>query len=144
MKKLLAFFLLSNLLFSFEVEFTKVYKKYILPNKEAIEIITSKNNLTFPFKYIKTENGYILIGNIDDIDLWLRNYFYAPQDAKFKKLKIAVVDMDEIQYKIINKIKRTYKGCSLKKLIFLTPDEEKIITKPTYVETNYKIILECK
>ncbi len=132
------------LLFGFKVEFIKKYKEYIIPDKEAIEILTSKKDLNFPFKYIKTENGYILIGNIDSVDLWLRNNFYAPKDAKFKKLKIAVIDMDKIQYKVIRKIKKIYKGCFLKKLIFLTPDEQKILTKPSYIETDYKIILECR
>jgi len=131
-------------LFAFEVEFTKIYKKYVIPKTNAIEIITKAPNLTFPFKYIKTKNGYILFGNIDEINMWLNDNFYAPDDAKFKNIKIAIIDMDKIQYTIIQKIKKTYKKCTIKKVIFLTPDIEKIILKPTYIKSKYKIILECK
>jgi len=138
------FLLLPILLFAFEVEFTKIYKEYIVPNKEAILIETKKNDLTFPFKFYKTKDGYILIGDIDNINNWLENEFYAPDDAKFKTIKIAIVDMDKIQYKIIQKVKKIYKSCKLKKLIFLTPDEEKIFTRPTTVIEKFKIILECK
>ncbi|EDM23617.1 hypothetical protein [Caminibacter mediatlanticus] len=143
MKKIFIIFIFIKL-FAFEVEFTKVYKKYVIPNKDAIEIITKDKNLTFPFKYIKIKNGYILIGDIDEINMWLNDNFYAPDDAKFKNIKLAIIDMDKIQYKIIQKIKKTYKTCNIKKLIFLTPDEDKIIFKPTYIKTKYKIILECK
>ncbi|QCT93850.1 hypothetical protein FE773_01230 [Caminibacter mediatlanticus TB-2] len=143
MKKIFIIFIFLKL-FAFEVEFTKVYKKYVIPNKDAIEIITKDKNLTFPFKYIKIKNGYILIGDIDEINMWLNDNFYAPDDAKFKNIKIAVVNMDKIQYKVIQKIKQIYKKCNIKKIIFLTPDEEKIILKPTYLKTKYKIILDCK
>jgi len=131
-------------LFAFEVEFTKIYKKYVIPKTDAIEIITKANNLTFPFKYFKVKNGYILIGDMDEINMWLNDNFYAPDDAKFKNIKIAIIDMDKIQYAIIQKIKTIYKKCTIKKVIFLTPDIEKIILKPTYIESKYKIILECK
>jgi hypothetical protein len=143
-KKLLILIFAISLAFSFDVEFIKIYKKYVVPKKEAILIQTHVNNLTFPFKFYKVKDGYILIGDIDQINMWLDNDFYAPDDAKFKTIKIAIVDMDKFQYEVIRKVKRVYKGCKLKKLIFLTPDEEKIITKPTYVETKYKIILKCK
>ncbi|WP_457564187.1 hypothetical protein [Caminibacter sp.] len=146
MKKLnIVFLILSfNFLYAFEVEFTKVYREYIAPKKPAIFIQTHANNLTFPFKYIKVKNGYILYGDIDQINMWLDNNFYPPNDAQFKNIKIAIVDMDKIQYKIIQKIKKTYKKCKVKQLIFLTPDETKIISKPTYITEKYKIILDCK
>jgi len=142
LKKLIL--LIPFLVFAFEVEFTKIYKEYVIPKKEAILIKTKNNNLTFPFKFIKVKDGYILIGNLEEINMWLENNFYAPDDAEFKTIKITIVDMDKIQYKVIKKIKRIYKGCELKKLIFLTPDEVKIITKPIYIKTKYKIILDCK
>ena len=142
MKKIIIF--LPILIFAFKVEFTKIYKEYIVPNKDAILIETKKNDLTFPFKFFKTKNGYILIGDIDNINNWLENEFYAPDDAKFKTIKIAIVDMDKIQYKVIQKVKKIYKSCKLEKLIFLTPDEEKIFTRPTTVIEKFKIILECK
>jgi len=142
-KKLIFIFIFS-VLSAFEVEFTKIYKEYIIPKNEAVLIQTKSQNLTFPFKYYKTKNGYILIGDINEINMWLENNFYAPEDAKFKNIKIAIVDMDKIQNKIIKKIKKVYKKCKIKKLIFLTPDEEKIIFKPTYIEERYKIILDCK
>ena len=144
MKKLLILISAISLAFSFDVEFIKIYKKYVVPKKEAILIQTHVNNLTFPFKFYKIKDGYILIGDLDKINMWLDNNFYAPDDAKFKTIKITIVDMDKFQYEVIRKVKRIYKECKLKKLIFLTPDEEKIITKPTYVETKYKIILKCK
>jgi len=142
LKKLIL--LIPFLVFAFEVEFTKIYKEYVIPKKEAILIKTKNNNLTFPFKFIKVKDGYILIGNLEEINMWIENNFYAPDDAEFKTIKITIVDMDKIQYKVIKKIKRIYKGCELKKLIFLTPDEVKIITKPIYIKTKYKIILDCK
>ena len=141
MKKLL--FLLPIVLFAFEVEFTKIYKEYVTPNQEAVLIKTHKNDLTFPFKFYKVKNGYILIGDIQQINEYLDNEFYAPDDAEFKNIKIAIADMDKIQYKIINKIKNTYKTCEIKKVIFLSPDEEKIIFKPQTVTAKYKIILDC-
>jgi hypothetical protein len=76
--------------------------------------------------------------------MWLDNNFYAPSDAKFKNIKIAIVDTDKIQYKIISKIKNTYKKCQIKQIIFLSPDETKIITKPETIKEKYKIILDCK
>jgi len=48
-------FLFISILNAFEVEFTKTYKKYIIPNQEAVLIQTKNNNLSFPFKYIKTK-----------------------------------------------------------------------------------------
>ena len=143
--KLIIFAILFCLpLFAFEVEFTKIYKKYIIPKKEAILIQTHTQNLTFPFKFYKIKNGYILTGDIQAINNYLDNEFYAPDDAKFKNIKIAVIDMDKIQYKLIQKIKKTYKKCEIKKVIFISPDEEKIIFKPQMIETKYKIILDCK
>lgn len=142
MKKIL--FLLPILLFAFEVEFTKIYKEYVVPNQPAILIQTHDNSLTFPFKYFKVPNGYILVGDLDQINMWLDNNFYAPSDAKFKNIKIAIVDTDKIQYKIISKIKNTYKKCQIKQIIFLSPDETKIITKPETIKEKYKIILDCK
>ena len=142
MKKLL--FLLPIILFAFEVEFTKIYNEYIIPNKEAVLIKTHENNLTFPFKFYKIKNCYILFGDLQQINEYLDNEFYAPDDAKFENIKIAVVDMDKIQNKIINKIKKIYKKCEIKKVIFLSPDEEKIIFKPQTVTVRYKIILDCK
>ncbi len=135
---------LFNLLFGFEVEFTKVYTQYIVPKKEAVFIQTKADNLTFPFKYIKTKNGYILIGNINQINMWLNNDFYAPDDAQFKNIKISVINSDKLQYRIIKKISQTYKKCKIKQMIFLSPDENKIITKPTFLKEKYKIILNCK
>ena len=142
MKKLLLLF--PIFVFAFEVEFLKIYKEYVIPKKDAILIETHVNNLSFPFKFFKIKKGYILVGDMQQINNYLDNDFYAPSDAKFKNIKIAIVDMDKIQYKIIQKIKKTYKNCNIKKLIFLTPDEEKIIIKPTTITEKYKIILDCK
>jgi len=142
MKKIL--FLLPLLLFAFKVEFTKIYKEYVIPKQDAIFIQTKANNLTFPFHFIKIPNGYILYGDMQEINNYLDNNFYAPNDAKFKNIKIAIVDMDKIQQKVINKIKKTYKNCEIKNIIFLNPDEEKIIFKPTFIKEKYKVILECK
>ena len=142
MKKLL--FIFPIFLFAFNVEFTKIYKKYIIPNKEAVFIKTKANNLKFPFKYFKVNNGYILIGDMQDINNYLDNDFYAPNDAKFENIKIALIDTDKIQYKIINDIQKKYPKCTIKDIIFLSPDEEKIITKPTNLTLKYKIKLDCK
>ena len=130
-------------LFAFEVEFTKIYKEYIIPKKDAI-LIKTKETLSFPFKYFRVKNGYILVGDMREINNYLENDFYAPSDAEFKNIKIALVNMDKIQYKIINKLKKTYKKCKIKKVIFLSPDEEKLILKPTTISLKYKIIEDCK
>jgi len=140
--KVLLFF--PILLFGFDVEFTKIYKEYVVPKKEAILVKTKANNLVFPFNHIKTKNGYILIGDINQIDMWLDNEFYAPDDAKFKTIKIAFIDMDKIQYKVIQKVKLDFKKCNIKKLIFLTTNEERPITKPTLIKIKYKVLLDCK
>ena len=141
MKKL--FLILPIFLFAFNVEFTKIYKKYIIPNKDAI-LIQTKANLTFPFKYYKVSNGYILTGDMQDINNYLDNDFYAPNDAKFKNIKIAIIDTDKIQYKIIQSLKNKYPKCKIKDIIFLSPDEEKIITHPTTLTLKYKIKMDCQ
>ncbi|WP_456480039.1 hypothetical protein [Nautilia sp.] len=142
--RIVLFLISATLLFAFEVEYTKVYTQYVVPQKEAIKIVTKKDGLTFPFSYIKTNDGYILYGNIDQINMWLDNKFYAPEDAKFKTIKFSKIDFDKIQYNIINKTKQVYKTCKIKKLVFLTPDEEKIILKPKTIKLKYKISLDCK
>ena len=142
MKKLL--FIFPIFVFAFNVEFTKIYKKYIIPTKDAILIKTKAPNLTFPFEYRRVNNGYILIGNIRDINNYLDNDFYAPNDAKFNNIKITIIDTDKIQYKIIQNLQKKYKKCSIKNIIFLSPDEKKIITHPTTLTLKYKIKLDCK
>ena len=142
MKKLL--FLIPLFIFAFEVEFTKIYKEYVIPKTSAVLIQTHAKNLTFPFKFFNTKNGYILVGDMQEIENYLDNNFYAPDDATFKEIKIAIVDMDKIQYKVIQKIKKIYKKCNIKKIIFLSPDEEKLVLKPTTIKEVYKIILDCQ
>jgi hypothetical protein len=140
--KLIILFLISTALFSFDVKFTKIEKKFIIPNIDAI-LIKTKANLTFPFKFYKTSKGYILIES-RNIESYLNNNFYAPKDAKFKNIKIAIIDYDTYQYEIIQKIKKRYKDCNIKHIIFLNPNEEKIVFKPTEIKLKYKIILDCK
>jgi hypothetical protein len=141
MKKFFLIFLF-NFLFAFNVEFTKIEKKFIIPNQKAI-LIQTKENLTFPFKFYKIENGYIL-KDTKEVEFFLNNEFYAPKDTKFKNIKIAIVDYDKYQYQIIQKTKHKYKNCKIKHLIFLNPNEEKIILKSTEIKVKYKIILDCK
>lgn len=142
--RILLIFLISSLLFAFEVEYTKIYTQYIVPKNKAIKIITKKNGLTFPFPFVKTKDGYILFGDLDQINMWLNDDFYAPDDAKFETVNFTKVDYDKIQFKIIKKTEKTYKSCKIKKIVFLTPDEDKIITKPTTIKLKYKILLNCK
>jgi hypothetical protein len=142
MKNLQFIILFINLLFAFDVEFTKIEKKFIIPKTDAI-FLQTKENLTFPFKFYKTKNGYIL-KDTKEVENYLNNKFYAPADTKFKNTKIAIIDYDKYQYKIIKKIKNRYKTCKIKHLFFLNPDEEKIIFKPTEIKLKYKIILDCK
>jgi len=142
MKKII--FFLPIFLLAFNAEFTKIYKKYIIPNKDAILLETKVPDLTFPFKYIKTSNGYILYGDLRKINYYLDNQFYAPTDAKFKNIKIAIINTDQYQYQIIKQLSHIYKNCSIKNIIFLSPDEKKVILKPSYIELKYKVILKCK
>ena len=136
--------ILPVFLFAFNVEFTKIYKKYVTPNKDAVLIQTKISNLTFPFKYYKVNNGYILTGNMQDINNYLNNDFYAPNDAKFKNIKIALINTDTIQYKIIQKLKNKYPKCKIKDIIFLSPDEKRIITHPIILTLKYKIKMDCQ
>ena len=142
--KILLILIILIFSYAFEVEFTKVYTQYIIPKKEAVKIITNKEGLSFPFPFIKTKDGYILYGDLRDINRWIDNEFYAPKHTTFKTVTYSLVDYDLIQYKIINKIKKIYKSCKIKKIIFLTPDENKIIFKPTIISIKYKIKLECE
>jgi hypothetical protein len=142
--RIIIFLLFTTLLFAFEVEYTKIYTQYVVPKNEAVKIITKKDELTFPFPFIKTNDGYIIYGDTDKINMWLDNNFYAPDDAKFKNIKYSIIDYDRIQYNLITKIKQIYKKCKIKKIIFLTPDENKIITKPSNITLKYKIELKCK
>jgi len=139
--KLRILIFLPIFLFAFNVEFIKIEKKYLIPNINAILIQTNKS-LTFPFKFYKVQNGYIL-KDTREIENYLDNEFYAPKNTKFKYLKIAIVDYDNYQVNIIKKIKNKYKNCKIKSLIFLNSDEEKIITKPSKIKLKYKIILDC-
>ncbi|WP_024791268.1 hypothetical protein [Lebetimonas sp. JS032] len=134
--------LLPLILNAFNVKFIKIEKKFIIPNEDAV-LIQTKENLIFPFKFYRTKNGYI-IKDTREIENYLNNKFYAPKDAKFKYIKIAVVDMDQFQYQIIKKLSNIYKSCKIKNIIFLNPDEEKIVLKPTEIKLRYKITLDCK
>ena len=144
MKKIFILMVLLVNIFAFDVVFTKVFTKYVVPKKDAILIKTKAQNLTFPFKYIKTDDGYILLGDTRQINMWLDNEFYAPQDAQFENIKVAYINSDKLQYSVIKQVKHTYKKCKIKELIFLSPDENKIITKPETVKLKYKVILDCK
>ena len=135
-------FIFFTFLNAFEVEFTKIYSKYIIPNQNAI-LINTKTNLTFPYQFTKTNNGYILFGDIDEIEMWINNNFYLPKDTTVKNIKIAKIDYDKIFYHIIEKTKKEFKNCEIKKIEFLTPNKLKIVTKPTTIIVKYKIILEC-
>jgi hypothetical protein len=141
MKKLI-FIFLTLLVFAFDVEFIKIEKKFLIPKEKAI-LIKTKAPLTFPFKFYKTKEGYIL-KDTDEVEEYLRNDFYAPSDAKFKNIKITLIDYDKYQEEIIREVKKRYKNCKIKTLIFLNPDEKKIIFKPTEIELKYKVILDCK
>jgi len=143
MKKIFFYFFSFTLLFSFSVEFTKVYSEYAVPDKKTVAVCTESTDLTFPFEYIKKGNCYILLGDTSKINMWLDNEFYAPEDAVFKDIKIKKIDQDLFQYKIIEKIKKTYKKCKIKNVVFLTPDKTRIITQPKKITTKYKIKLEC-
>ena len=144
MKIKLIFLFIPMLLLGFKVEFTKIYKNYICPNKDAVLIQTKVNNLTFPFPFFKTKNGYVLYTDMQQINNYLNNEFYAPKNTKYKNIKIRIINTDRIQYKIIQKIKNTYKQCKIKKIIFLSPDQTQVIFKPTWIKEKYKIILDCK
>jgi hypothetical protein len=140
--KFLSLFLFTNLLFGFNVKFIKIEKKFIIPNEDAV-LIQTKENLIFPFTFYRTKNGYI-IKDTREVENYLNNKFYAPKDAKFKYIKIAVVDIDQFQYQIIKKLSNIYKSCKIKNIVFLNPDEEKIVLKPTEIKLRYKITLHCK
>ena len=132
--------LIATLLFSFEVEFTKIFQKTFYPNKDGYLIIT-KANLTFPFEFYKTKNGYIV-----DVshETYLNNDFYPPKDTKFKYVKYNVIDFDYLQFYLIQNLKRIYKTCEIKKIKFLTTDTQEVITKPTTITLKYKVKMDCK
>ena len=135
-------FIFFTFLNAFEVEFIKIYSKYITPNQDAISVKTKKN-LIFPYQFVKTNDGYILFGNVNDIEIWINNSFYPPKDAIIKNIKIATINYDKIFYYITHKTKKEFKNCKIKKIKFLTPNKFQTITKPTTITVKYKIILDC-
>ena len=139
MRWILIFFTLLN---AFEVEFTKIYSKYIIPNQDAI-LINTKKSLTFPYQFTKVNEGYILFGDIDEIEMWINNSFYPPKNSTIKNIKIATIDYDKIFYYIIKKTKKEFKHCKIKKITFLTPNKFQIVIKPKKIIVKYKIILDC-
>jgi len=139
MRWVLIFFTLLN---AVEVEFTKIYSKYIVPNQDAI-LIKTKKDLSFSYQFIKNNNGYILFGDIDEIEMWMNNNFYPPKDSTIKNIKIATINYDKIFYYITHKTKKEFKNCKIKKIKFLTPNKFQTITKPTTITVKYKIILDC-
>ena len=139
MRWILIFFTFLN---AFEVEFTKIYSKDITPNQDAILISTEKN-LTFSYQFKKTNNGYILFGDVNEIEMWINNSFYPPRDSTIDNIKIATIDYDKIFYYITNKIKKEFKNCKIKKIKFLTPNKFQIVTKPTRITIKYKVTLYC-
>jgi len=140
MKKLLL--LLPIFIFAFQVEFTKIYKTFVIPSDTTYEVCSSAL-YDFPFEVVKRGNCYILLDNFNDIDLYLTNQFYPSNNTTIKKIKYALIDYDTIQYDIIRTLKQTYKTCNIKSVIFLNDDVKKIITKPQTIKLKYKIILDC-
>jgi len=139
MRWIFIFFAFLN---AFEVEFIKIYSKYITPNQDAI-LIKTKKNLIFPYQFVKTNDGYILFGNVNDIEIWINNSFYPPKDAIIKNIKIATINYDKIFYYIIKNSEKKFENCKIKKIKFLTPNRFQIIVKPTKIDIKYKLTLDC-
>ena len=101
-------FLLFSFLYAFEVEFIKEFSKTYIPTQEAFKIITTKQ-LTFPFKFFMQDDGYILVGDLDEIDRFLRDEFYMPKDAKIKK-DLGNIILDDINFSVNLSSTSSYSG----------------------------------
>jgi hypothetical protein len=142
MKSIFLIFFLTIELFSFEAIFEDVYKKEVFLNKNAFSLQTSETIENIPFKYFKTENGYIVLGE-DEVDEWIRNSAILPLDTYIQETKVGIVNKDKIRNNIIKKVNKHYKNCKLSTIEFLTYPKE-LYLKPSNLEFKTKIILECK
>jgi hypothetical protein len=140
MKKLIILFFIT-FSFAFKVEFNNEYQTFITPNEKAI-LITK----VFPIDYtnkIITKKGIILL-DYQNADEFVRNSLYPPKNAKIKDVDIAVFDVDEARFKIIQMLKNKYKTCEIEKIEFLDNNIQKVYFKPTTINIKYKTTLECK
>jgi hypothetical protein len=121
------------------VEFNDTFTKFLTPKQKAI-LIDKQIDINYPNK-IYTKNGVVLL-DYEDADKFIRNDFYIPNGVNVKDIKIAIFDIDEFRYKIIQKLSAKYQKCNIKKIIF-SSNTKKIYLKPTTIHINSKIILEC-
>ena len=137
---LISIFIIS--LFSFEVKFEDSYQKNINPSLNAFLLETSNTIKNIPFKYFRVDSGYVVIGD-DNVDEWLRNTATLPIDTYIKPIKVAIVDMDKIRVRIINKLNKNYEKCSLSKIEFLNSPKE-LYLKAKTINIKTKVTLECE
>ena len=139
MKYLILFF--TTLLFSFEVQFNDTQNVEIFPNQKAILLQTQKPiNINYSPK-IFTEKGIVLL-NYDNADDFVRNDLYF--NGKIKDINIAILNIDKVRNKIIQKLNKYYNNCTLKKITFDNYSYKKIYFSPKILKITSKIVLECR
>ena len=141
MKYLMIFIIGFSFLFGFDVFFDDYYQKTIFPDKKAILLETKKPIQINYSPKIYTKKGIVLL-NYDDADQFVRNDLYF--NGNIKDVKVGLFDIDSIREKIIERLNKHYKKCTLKKIKFKDNLSQKVFFTPTTVVIHTKITLECK
>ena len=131
---------IASFLLAFDVEFNDTFTKFVTPNQKAI-LLTKPIKINYNPK-IYTQKGVVLL-NYDKADEFIRNDFYLPNGVDVKDIKVAIFDVDRFRYKIIQQIKKKYRSCQIKQIIFLNSPKN-LYFKATKIEINTKVILDCK
>jgi len=138
MKYLIIF--ITSFLFAFEVEFVDTQTINIIPNQKAI-LLKTKKPLTIDYTpLIHTKKGIVLL-NYQKADEFVRNDLYF--NGEIKDINIAILEIDKIRDKTIQKLNKYYKNCKLKKIIFLENQYKTIYFKAINLKITLKVILNC-
>jgi len=138
MKYLIIFMAIFS--FGFDVFFDDYYQKTLFPDKKAILLETKKPIKIDYSPKIYTSKGIVLL-NYEQADEFVRNNLYF--NGNIKDIKVAILDINEIREKIINKLNKYYKNCVLKKVIFKDNSSKKIFFEPTTITIKSNIVLDC-
>jgi len=141
MKYLMISLMISSL-FGFKVEFENHYKTTIFPNIKAIFINSNKVQINYKPKII-LDNGIVLL-NYPKADDYVRNSLYLPNNVNAENVNVAIFNIDKARNKILHKLNKYYKNCTLDKIIFQNNNYKSVYFKPTTIQINSKVILDCK
>ena len=129
-----------SFLFAFDFELTQELKKEIIPNKKAVLIkVDSLKNI--PFSYKKIDKGYLILGDIEEINQWIDNNLYINSD-KVKVVSYYNLDLENI-LNFINE-NSNLRNCKIEKIILLSLINKKIFLSKMSLNIRYKILYKCK